>query len=53
MEEPPPCDESVGNISRIYQRRNIINELDMIKTRVDQVASYRMAMHIMYLVALF
>ena len=37
--EPPPHDESVENSdNRIYQRRRIINELDLIKDRVHQVA---------------
>ena len=42
MVEPPPPygdTESVDNIAdnRIQQRRNILNELDLIKTRVNQV----------------
>ena len=38
MIEPPPTDESGENSgNRIHQRRSIINELDLIKARVDQV----------------
>ena len=38
MVEPPPPDESAENgDNRIRQRRDIINELDQIKQRVNQV----------------
>lgn len=36
--EPLSCDEPVESFaSRVHQRQNIINELDLIKARVDQV----------------
>jgi len=36
--EPLPCDEPLESFaSRVHQRQNIINELDLIKARVDQV----------------
>lgn len=37
MIEPLPCDEPVENINKLQQRMNIINELDLIKARIDQV----------------
>ena len=43
MVEPPPCDESAESActdNRIHQRRRIINELDLIKQRVNQVRSF-------------
>ena len=42
MVEPPPCDESAETActgNRIHQRRRIINELDLIKQRVNKVRS--------------
>lgn len=47
MVDPPPYDESVESIgNRLHQRRNIIDELDLIKARVNQVASYASCVHI-------
>ena len=43
MVEPPPRDESAESActdNRIHQRRRIINELDLIKQRVNQVRSF-------------
>lgn len=41
MLECQPYDEPVERIgNRVHQRQNIINELDLIKARVDQVLQY-------------
>ena len=38
MVEPPPCEDSAENAdNRIHQRRSIMNELDLIKQRVNKV----------------
>ena len=43
MIEPPPCDEPVENSNRLHQRQHILNELDLIKTRVAKVRTIAIA----------
>ena len=37
IEPPPPCDEPGESKNRLHQRQKILNELDLIKARVDEV----------------